>query len=141
MSHLGYFNFSSLKSLQNSLALLGDPQSVIDDCAYQLAQRLLQLAADRTPVGQYPVSSGKVGGTLKNGWQIGDIQRSGNTVSVEVFNPVPYAHFVEFGHKTPNASGWVNGRFMLKLSAQELQAITSEIVLNSIDKYLSQLVT
>lgn len=141
MAHLGHLDFSSLISLRDKLAGLPDPHLIINDCANELAQRLLQLAADRTPVGQYPVSSGKVGGTLKNGWQIGDICRSGNTVSVEVFNPVHYAHFVEFGHKTPNGSGWVNGKFMLTISAEELQSISSDIIKNTIDKHLRQLIT
>ena len=33
-----------------------------------LAARLLALVIPRTPVGQYPRSSGKKGGTLRRGW-------------------------------------------------------------------------
>lgn len=141
MAQLGYLDFSCLKSLQNKLGRLPDPQIIIEDCANELAVRLLQMAADRTPVGHYPSSSGKVGGTLKNGWKIGDVRRSGNVVSVEVFNPVHYSHFVEFGHRNANGSGWVDGKFMLKISADELQALSSQIINNIIDKHLGCLLT
>lgn len=140
MAHLASLDFSSLTSLRDKLAGLPDPHLIINDCANELAQRLLQLAADRTPVGQYPGSSGKVGGTLKNGWQIGDVRRSGNVVSVEVFNPVHYSHFVEFGHRNANGSGWVDGKFMLTISADELQALSSQIISDKINDYLRQIV-
>ena len=40
----------------------------IESCAKELAARLLAKVIKRTPVGQYPASSGKKGGTLRRGW-------------------------------------------------------------------------
>lgn len=87
----------------------------------------------------------KMGGTLRRGWtakaqkeamgnpgtpQAGDIQnylnslyvvRSGNRCHITIINPVEYASFVEFGHRTRGGKGFVSGRFMLTKSEKELQ--------------------
>ena len=39
-----------------------------EKCAKELAARLLAKVIKRTPVGVYPAGSGKVGGTLRRGW-------------------------------------------------------------------------
>ena len=53
----------------------------------------------RTPVGQYPSGSGKVGGTLRRGWTIGEVKHEGNDCIIEVINPLEYASYVEYGHR------------------------------------------
>ena len=67
---MGGFTAADLKKLQKQLNKIqqGNVEAFIDACAKELAARLLAKVIKRTPVGQYPNSSGKKGGTLLRGW-------------------------------------------------------------------------
>ncbi|OFL79100.1 HK97 gp10 family phage protein [Fusobacterium sp. HMSC073F01] len=73
-------------------------------------------------------TSGKTGGTLRRGWDIGPVIKSGETYSVKIFNSVEYASYVEFGHRTRNHKGWVQGHFMLTISEKELSENLNVII-------------
>lgn len=51
-------------------------------------------------------------------------------------NPVEYASYVEYGHRTANHKGWVKGKFMMTISEQELEKIAPKVLENKIKKYL-----
>ncbi len=104
--------------------------------------------------------SGKMGGTLRRGWisqtheeasggkgtvtaekareyaDSMEIRREGNNLVIEIANPVYYAGYVEYGHRTPNHKGWVKGVFMLTISEQELQEIAPKVLEARIKQYL-----
>lgn len=106
--------------------------------------------------------SGKKGGTLRRGWTsatheeaVGGsgkgsaaagkayadslkINHFGNTLVVEIVNPVEYASYVEYGHRTANHRGWVQGRFMLTISEQEIQTIAPMVLENKIKRFLGE---
>ncbi|MEG2050894.1 MAG: HK97 gp10 family phage protein [Oscillospiraceae bacterium] len=123
-------------------------QLFIEACAKELAARLLARAIKRTPVGQYPAGSGKTGGTLRRGWTAGKsaaeyvnslaITRAGNTYTIEIVNPIEYASYVEFGHRTRDHSGWVKGRFMLTVSEQEIESAAPLILEKKIQAMLGE---
>ena len=125
----------------------------IDACAKELAARLLAKVIKRTPVGDYPNSSGKKGGTLRRGWTGGKTQSAvayadsltihhfGDAYVIEIINPVEYASDVEFGHRTANHKGWVNGRFMLTISEQEIQQAAPAIIEKKLMKQMGELFT
>ena len=136
MAKYGRMNVKGLRELQKKLKDMEDSEALMQDCAKELAKRLMKLAKDRTPVGQYPPESGKVGGTLRRGWKTGEIEKIGNTYRIEVINPVEYASYVEYGHRTRNHAGWVNGRFMMTISANEIEQATPKILEKKILKYL-----
>lgn len=102
-------------------------------------------------------SSGKKGGTLRRGWttqasgngseglktkgasQFADtlkVHHFGNTYVVEILNMTEYASYVEYGHRTRGHQGWVEGRFMMTISEQELERIAPKVLENRIKKYL-----
>ena len=122
----------------------------IRSCAKELAARLLRKVIKRTPVGQYPKGSGKVGGTLRRGWTGGQssnvaeyaqslkVHHYGGTYVIEITNPVHYAPYVEFGHRTRGGNGWVEGKFMLTISEQEIQAGARTILENKLRKKLGE---
>lgn len=122
----------------------------IESCAKELAARLLAKVVKRTPVGQYPAESGKKGGTLRRGWTGGktasgsayaqslSVTHSGNAYTIEIVNPVEYASYVEFGHRTRNGEGWVDGHFMLTISEQEIQRDAPKILENKLKKKLGE---
>jgi hypothetical protein len=148
MGRMGNFNIDGLKKFRDELNKLQDPDKFVEACAKELAARLLRMVVKRTPVGEYPKSSGKKGGTLRRGWT-GEKRSSaqnyadsltvhhfGDTYVIEIVNPVEYASYVEYGHRTANHKGWVKGRFMMTISEQELEKIAPKVLENKIKKYL-----
>ena len=140
MGRLGNFNISGLEKFRDELNKLQDPDEFVESCAKELAARLLRIVVKRTPVGEYPKSTGKKGGTLRRGWTgqkrssakgYADsltVHHFGDTYVIEIVNPVEYASYVEYGHRTANHKGWVKGKFMMTISEQVLE--------NKIKKYL-----
>ena len=148
MGRMGNFNIDGLKKFRDELNKLQDPDKFVEACAKALAARLLRMVVKRTPVGEYPKSSGKKGGTLRRGWT-GEKRSSaqnyadsltvhhfGDTYVIEIVNPVEYASYVEYGHRTANHKGWVKGKFMMTISEQELEKIAPKVLENKIKKYL-----
>lgn len=160
MAKLGKFSSKDLKKLQKQLNQIqpNDVGIFIEQCAKELAARLLAKVIKRTPVGHYPASSGKTGGTLRRGWTAKsheeaasggksdakayadslEIKKVGNMYVTEIVNPVEYASYVEFGHRTANRKGWVEGRFMLTISEQEIQNIAPNVLEAKVKKFLGE---
>ena len=103
--------------------------------AKELAARLLTMVKKRTPVDT---------GALRRGWTIGEVKAVKGGYEVEVLNPTEYASYVEFGHRTrlspEGGRGWVKGRFMLRFSSDELEAMAPKILERKLKKFLSQAV-
>lgn len=153
MASGGNVDFRELQEFRRKMeASLNDDQinDFIESCAKELVARLLAKVIKRTPVGQYPASTGKKGGTLLRGWTGGKTQGGkayadslrvnhyGNTYVIEVVNPVEYASYVEFGHRTRNHEGWVEGKFMLTISEQEVQGDAAKILENKLKRKLGE---
>jgi hypothetical protein len=159
MARMGKFSSGDLKRLQQNLNKLQNDAQInafCESCAKELAARLLAKVIKRTPVGQYPKGSGKKGGTLRRGWtsqkgsgseglntrgaaQFVDtlkVNHFGDTYVIEIVNPVEYASYVEYGHRTSNHKGWVKGQFMMTISEQELEQIAPKVLENKLKKFL-----
>lgn len=100
----------------------------------EMALRAVAKIKPRTPVDT---------GALRNTWGIGDqalqvgrtteqaksafeqkatidsVNVVGNNFEITIWNLMDYASFVEFGHRTPGG-GWVEGRFMMTISIDEV---------------------
>ena len=153
MAKNGSVNFRDLENFRKNLekTLSGNQVNLfIESCAKELAARLLAKVIKRTPVGQYPADSGKKGGTLRRGWTNGKSQAAnayanslkvnhfGDAFVIEIINPVEYASYVEFGHRTRNHEGWVEGKFMLTISEQEIESDAPKILENKLKKKLGE---
>lgn len=161
MARMGSFNTNDLKKFQNELNKLQNPDIFVKACAKELAARMLTLVIDDTPVREYPSKSGRTGGTLRRGWvsktyeeaengrkdkpnlkEVNSflnslqIERNGDQYKIELINPVEYASYVEFGHRTANHKGWVPGQFMMSIAADEIQKAAPRILERKIEKYL-----
>ena len=117
MARGGRVDLRQLKAFERKLAKLAnaDFDKFCEAAAKELAARMLGKVIRRTPVAKVN------GGTLRRGWTIGQVKKSGATYEVEVINNVDYAQYVEFGHRTRNHQGWVNGRFMMTISADQVE--------------------
>lgn len=85
----------------------------ISDMAKKLGASLQGRVKRKTPVGKY---KNHTGGQLRRSWHVKKI----DDYSVRVYNDTEYAGYVEYGHRTRNGSKFVEGRFMLARSLEEL---------------------
>lgn len=152
MARWGNCDFNQLKKMQKKMENLQkvDLDLFCKECSKELAARLLGKVIKRTPVGQYPSSTGKVGGTLRRGWTADKnmnaksyanslpISKVGNDYQIEIINSVEYASYSEFGHRTVNHKGWVKGTFMLTISEMELESQVEKIIEKKLIKFLGE---
>ena len=141
MGKNGGVDYSGLEELKKRLESY-DYEKFIESCAKEIASRLLRKVIKRTPVGVYPLESGKKGGTLRRGWtKTNDIQvqHVGDSYVINITNPVEYASYVEYGHRTRNHEGWVKGQFMMTISEREIERDSPKILENKIKKELGEL--
>lgn len=157
----GNCDYKQLQRLRDSLATLQsmDMDRFCTEVSKELAARLLALVIPRTPVGQYPKSSGKKGGTLRRGWtsktqadaasrggsndakayaEALPVRKSGNAYTIEVINPVEYASYVEFGHRTWGGDGWVPGQYFFTLSEQDLERLAPGVIERKLEALLRE---
>lgn len=139
MGKLGKFDVKGLQEFQDKLKKLDDPDALLEACAKELAARLLARCIKKTVPGQYPASTGKKGGTLRRGWTVGEIVKDGHTYKISIINPVEYASYVEYGHRTRNHKGWVKGKFMMTLSENEIQDIAPRVLEKKLFTYMKNL--
>lgn len=162
MARWGRVDIRQLKQFQKKLEKLSAVQynDFCEQAAKEVAARFLAKVIKRTPVGQY--TDGRVGGTLRRGWtakshreaELGStfgggggakafadsmtVRKVGNTYHIEVINPVEYAAYVEYGHRTANHKGWVAGRFMMTISAAEVEAAAPKFLERKLLNYLKE---
>lgn len=115
-SSWGSFDFSALKTMQKQFEKAVDERVVerfIQDFLAEMAFRALRKIKRRTPVDS---------GDLRRNWQVGKVERQGDSYVVELFNNTEYGQFVEFGHRSgPGLTEWTEGRFMMTISMQEIE--------------------
>lgn len=156
-------DFKQFERLQKKMQKLQqkDMNAFCEAAAKELAARLLAKVIKRTPVGNY--NDGRVGGTLRRGWTADSekaamygalfngnsaarsyaqnlpITRVGNDYVIDIINPVSYASYVEYGHRTRGHKGWVKGQFMLTKSEIELSAQAPQVLEKKLVKYLGEI--
>lgn len=128
--------------------------------AKNLAQRLLRRVVYRTPTGETPTYispkikaaywNGYSGGTLKKAWKISPVVYRGGEYRIHVYNDRPYASYVEYGHRQRTGryvpqlgmqlkSGWVEGKFMLKISEEQVQNLAPALLQKELEKELRKI--
>lgn len=154
----GKIDISGLIELQNKIKSLQqrDSTDFLRKCTFEASARLLEKVRNYTPVGVYPAETGKVGGTLKRGWNMQSIKPmeiqkvgSGTVVTVRVINPVKYASYVEYGHRQKPGrfvpaigkrlkKSWVEGKFFLTRSEMELESELPAIIERKLERFLTE---
>jgi hypothetical protein len=77
------------------------------------------------------------------------ILRLGNNYIIVIENPVKYASYVEYGHRQEPGryvsaigkrlkASWVEGKYMLTISEQELEAEIPTLIENKMKKYIEE---
>lgn len=155
-------NVSDLEAFRDRLLELDKRADFAEKVTKRLAARLLRKVILATPVSTTKNSKGKAvrtGGTLRRGWTanteaeaangeglMGDmegwlstarVKREGDTYTITISNPVHYAPYVEYGHRTVNG-GWVEGQFMMTIAAFEIDQSAERIIKRELTKYLKE---
>ncbi|MBN2980118.1 HK97 gp10 family phage protein [Cohnella algarum] len=130
MPRWGRFEFDELRKLGSNLKELERAlPGFIEECVREIAGRLLAKVVPRTPVDT---------GELRRRWTIGQIRKTPDGYEVEVINPVEYSLYREYGHRTANHMGWVEGSFMLTISNQELERELPALMEKRLEKFLKK---
>lgn len=101
----------------------------------------------------------KKGGTLRRGWTAKTeseaesaaggsnaveyanglpVTRKDDLYEIEIINPVSYAPYVEYGHRTRGGKGWVKGRYMLTISEKEIEQLAPALLEKKLMKMLGE---
>lgn len=156
MARWGRVDYRQLKRLQERMQTLEKVEfaKFCEDMAREIAARFLAKVIKRTPVDE---------GILRRGWTAGkqhwtetkdgklrtkgiggksgyvqslEVVKKGDVYEITVYNNVEYAAYVEYGHRTRDHKGWVPGRFMMTISADELQKDAPKVIERKLVKLL-----
>lgn len=152
------------KELAARLLALVIPRTVVGDYSVLKVRTARKDTKYRKKGEQYTVrvkpKSGKMGGTLRRGWTSKThaeaasgkgkngkpikeyaaslpVRKVGDYYKIQIINPVEYASYVEFGHRT-KSGGWVEGRYMLTISEEQLKQISPVVLQRMINKKLHE---
>lgn len=136
-------DMSQIQKIQRSIHDEAEIEKFYESCAKELASRLIAKVVKRTPVGVYPH---RTGGDLRRGWTGGvspaefvnsiNVEHVNHEYIITIINPMNYASYVEFGHRTRNHSGWVEGQFMLTISESEVQDAMPSLIEKKLNRWL-----
>lgn len=142
-------NFKEMSDFLDGIEQLkADTPRISEELSKELASRFLAKVVKRTPVGRRPQDmtgkdkehwTGYVGGTLRRGWTVTQGKSVSGTYKIDVINTVPYASYVEYGHRQQVGkfvpaigarlkNGFVKGQFMMTQSASEIEQIAPALV-------------
>lgn len=139
-------DYKELEQFTKNLEKLNEKQKdeFLQSCCKELAARLLEKVIKRTPsqtgVLRRGWTAGKSGGASSYAQSL-NVRHSGNTYQVEIINPIEYASYVEYGHRTRGHRGWVQGHFMLTISEEEINRSTERILTAKLKKYMKEVFT
>lgn len=118
-----------------------DVDRICIECAKEIALRLLRKVKVRTPADR---------GRLRDSWRIERVYKDGTEYVAEIINSMEYASYVENGHRQEPGrfvpaigkrlvKSYVPGKYMLRISEQEVQKEADKFVQNRIEKALGDL--
>lgn len=135
----GECDFKGLRDMRDRFQNALD-NKVVNNFIIELLQELANIVLGKTK-RRTPSNTGN----LRRNWKIGNVKHSGDYFIIEIYNDTEYASFVENGfrgHFVPGhwegkvfvynknekggmyvgpKDGWVEGRFMLKISVKEVE--------------------
>lgn len=131
MARWGKVDFKALKRMQKKMERLEkDYETFVVSVTKEIAGRLLREVKNNTNV---------ITGYLRNNWTVDvNVKKIGDQYVIEVYNNTEYASYYEYGHRTPNHQGWVNGRFTMTLAADYIESQTPNIIRGRLTRMLKE---
>jgi hypothetical protein len=127
------FEYTDMKLFKQNIIELN---KIAHQVQMKVASRVAQLAI-RKVKKMTPVDTGD----LRNNWKF-YVVKKGNTFFIHVYNQLEYASFVENGHRIVVAGqtvGWVEGKFMLKLTRDEMERIAPNMWKKELEKEMRRI--
>lgn len=130
---------SGMEAFTKQLQQLGEELKgkFLEDCTDEMAKAFLKDVTDNTPIGEYP-NSNKSGGTLKGAWTAEKAQSSSGGTKIVVKNPMDYASYVEYGHRTRGGKGFVEGRKFMRNAEKRIKANAPAILQKRLDNKMRE---
>lgn len=122
-----YRELSAFKDKLDSLSQAG-LDGIEQKLCNELANRVVRAAVKITPVDT---------GHLKGSYRTSAVYPTGDGYSITVYNPVRYAPYVEYGHRT-RGGGWCEGKFMLTKATEQVEKNAEGIVGNAINREIQR---
>ena len=127
------FEFSEVLQMKENLIEL---KKASHEIHLKVAKRVAQLAIRKvkkmTPVDK---------GDLRDNWKYHVIKK-GDIYHIVIYNQLEYASFVEKGHRIVVAGktvGWVEGRFMLQLTEEDMEKIAPNMWKIEVEKEMRRI--
>lgn len=132
MGRMGKFDCKGLKDLQKQLEKMQDPDIFVESCAKELAQRLYRELIQNTPYITHK---------LQRGWTIRNIRKCNGGYEVEIINPVDYAAYVNYGHRTikKNGYGWSRGLLFMEKTVRNIDKMSKPLLEKRLNHYLKEM--
>lgn len=130
---MGYEFSQMLQMKANIVELRKASHRICMKVAERVAQLAIRKVKKLTPVGET--------GDLRNNWKY-HVLKKGDIYTIVIYNQVEYASFVEKGHRIVVAGvtvGWVEGRFMLEMTENEMQKIAPRMWKIEIEKEMRRI--
>jgi hypothetical protein len=129
----GGFDYSEFKKLAENFQKAIDGKTVdklLEEFLLEMAFRAERKIKKRTPTDT---------GHLKRNWKVGEVRKHGSSYVVGIYNPVEYASYREYGHRTRDHEGWVEGSFMMTISMQEIERELPKFLEKRAEKLLKEI--
>lgn len=128
------FEFSEVVRLREQVKEFRIASGQIHDkVANRIALLAIRKVKKMTPVGET--------GDLRNNWKH-HVVKKGDEYIIVIYNQVEYASYVELGHRIVREGvtvGWVEGRFMLKLTMEAMEKIAARMWKNEVEKEMRRI--
>ena len=123
-------NYRELEAFKNKIDKLSKIglDKVEQSLCKNLANRVVRAAVKTTPVDT---------GHLKGNYRLSAVYPTGNGYTITVYNPVKYAPYVEYGHRT-RGGGWCDGKYMLTKATEQVKKNANAIVEKAITKEIQR---
>lgn len=109
MTKWGKFDFKEVKAMAKNIEKVMDENVIegfIQDFIKEMANRALRMIKKRAR----EMSAGKSStGALKDRWYVSEIKKVGDEYSVEIYCPMEYASYVEYGFRSHFVPGYWSG--------------------------------
>lgn len=104
---------------------LNEVEKVHIQLVKELASKVIQKVMHTTPVDTGRLISGYGAGPDKSGDPGGltalEVGRRGDSYYIYVYNNTYYAEYVDWGHRTRDLNGWVQGQYYFLIPAMEVE--------------------
>lgn len=141
-------NFKELVQFTKQVEQLNNEKKdeFLESCCKELAARLLAKVIKNSGPERFKESTG----TFRRGWTGGqnknasayanslNIKKVGNKYQIDIINPVEYASYIEYGHRTRDHKGWVQGHYILTIAETELNNMSDAILQKKLEKFMKK---